>query len=250
MGDAEWREAREVRRLRARAAPPVRVDDWSRAVVRLERRPRRGAGDARRGARVRSPGLRARHREERGPGPDGHRRVGQAVTATGRRASRRGAPGPQGALRPLGPQGGPRSRFARPKRSLGVAFRPLSAHAADGPRTATLGGSQRSPPFRRVARRRLSLRAPERSLRVAFGSPPLTIPMGWQDMDSVARNHLAAFLGGWRAARHGSLPPVMDRSLQLSPIIMPTPVARDDAGVVRFSLVAKTSRTCRASPSP
>lgn len=36
--------------------------------------------------------------------------------------------------------------------------------------------------FRRVARLGLSLRASKRSLRVAFGSPPLTIPMGWQDM--------------------------------------------------------------------
>lgn len=61
-----------------------------------------------------------------GCGCDGH----------GPRASRRGAPGPQGALRPLGPQGGPRSRFARSKRSLRVAFRPRSAHAADGSRAA------------------------------------------------------------------------------------------------------------------
>ncbi len=38
-------------------------------------------------------------------GPDGRRRVGPAVTAAGCRAARRGAPGPQGALRPLGPQG-------------------------------------------------------------------------------------------------------------------------------------------------
>ena len=119
-----------------------------------------------------------------------------------------------------GPSLRPRSRCALPKRSLGVAFRPRSAHAADDPRTAPFGGSQRSPPFRRVARRRLSLRASKRSLRVAFGSPPLTIPMGWQDMDSVARNHLAALSGGaanrslrlapagrW-PARYGSLPSV------------------------------------------
>ena len=60
---------------------------------------------------------------------DGHRRMGAAVTATGCRAFRRGAPGPQGALRPLGLRSGTaarrfclRSRCARSKRSLGVAL--------------------------------------------------------------------------------------------------------------------------------
>ena len=115
---------------------PCAGDDWSRADVLLERRPRRGAGDARRRARVRPPGLRARLGRGHGPGPDGHRWVDPTVTATGRRASRRGTPGPQGALRPLGPQCGPRSRCARSKRSLRVAFRPRSAHTADSPRAA------------------------------------------------------------------------------------------------------------------
>lgn len=36
----------------------------------------------------------------------------------------------------------PRSRCARSKRSPRVAFRPCSAHAADGPRTAPFGGSR------------------------------------------------------------------------------------------------------------
>ena len=94
----------------------------------------------------------------------------------------RGPPPARPSLGHGGPSLPPRSRCARSKRSLGVAFRLRSAHAADDPRTAAFGGSQRSPPFRRIARRRLSLRASERSLRVAFGSPPFTIPMGWQDM--------------------------------------------------------------------
>ena len=198
----------------------MRAGARGRAVVRLERRPRRGAGDARHGARVRPPRFRARHREERGPGPDGHRGVGQAATATGT--------APRGAA--LRARKGPSARSARDA-GLALAARPGNAPSGSPSPAAPL-----MPPtarerlhsiacswprsFRRVARRRLSLRAPERSLRVAFGSPPLTIPMGWQDMDSVARNHLAALSGGaanrslrlapagrW-PARYGSLPSV------------------------------------------
>lgn len=197
---------------------PCAGGDWSRAVVRLERRPRRGAGDARRRARVRPPGLRVQRREERGPGPDGGRGLGAAVTATG--------PAPRGAA--LRARKGPSARSARDA-GLALAARPGNAPSGSPSPAAPL-----TPPtaherlhsiacswprsFRRIARRRLSLRAPERSLRVAFGSPPLTIPMGWQDMDSVARNHLAALSGGaahrslrlapagrW-TARYGSLP--------------------------------------------
>lgn len=86
--------------------------------------------------------------------------------ATGCRVSRRGAPGPQGALRPLGPQGGPRSRFARSKRSLGVAFRPYSAHAADGPRAAA---------FDRLL---MAAIIPPRRAPPALAPAPRTLPQG------------------------------------------------------------------------
>lgn len=126
---------------------------------------------------------------EIGADSDESRGVGPAAPPTGCRASRRGAPGPQGALRPLGFCSGTAVR----RFCLALAARPGNAPSGSPSPLALL-----APPvsrerlhsiacswprsFRRVARLGLSLRASKRSLRVAFGSPPLTIPMGWQDM--------------------------------------------------------------------
>lgn len=100
--------------------------------------------------------------------------MGAAVTATG--------PAPRGAA--LRARKGPSARSARDA-GLALAARPENAPSGSPSPAAPL-----TPPtarerlhsiacswprsFRRIARRRLSLRAPERSLRVAFGGPPLT----------------------------------------------------------------------------
>ena len=80
---------------------------------------------------------------EIGADSDESRGVGPAAPPTGCRASRRGAPGPQGGPAPArlllghgGPSLLPRSRCATRKRSLGVAFPARSARAARVPRTA------------------------------------------------------------------------------------------------------------------
>lgn len=73
-----------------------------RRHLRGERRPRQGHGAAGHGIGIRPQRLRLRHRGKCGPRSSALRGLDFAVTATGCRASRRGAPGPQGALRPLG----------------------------------------------------------------------------------------------------------------------------------------------------
>lgn len=80
---------------------------------------------------------------EIGADSDESRGVGPAAPPTGCRASRRGAPGPQGALRPLGFYSGTAVRrfclalAARPGNApSGVAFPARSARAARVPRTA------------------------------------------------------------------------------------------------------------------
>ena len=147
------------------------------------------------------------------------KRAGCGCDGHGPRASRRGAPGPQGALRPLGPRRGPRSRCAAGKRSLGVAFPGRSAHAAGGPRAAAFDRLLMAaiiPPRRAPSALAASLRTlPQGRLRRPSAHHP----------DGLARYGFRFTESSCRPLGRGGEPlatarsrRVMDRSLRLAPI--------------------------------
>lgn len=120
----------------------------------------------------------------------------------------RGPPPARPSLGHGGPSLRPRSRFARSKRSLGVAFRPRSAHAADDPRAAAFDRLLMAaiiPP-----RRAPSALAPGPP-NAPSGSPSeaLRSPSRWAGKIRIPLHGiiLPPSRAGRRTARYGSLPP-------------------------------------------
>ena len=134
-----------------------------------------------------------------------------------------------------------RSRYGFLQRSQGSRFRPPPLTPAPARRTAALDGFQRSPslrrspdgPLRAVAEHRRAT-LPMGRVSSASAQPALTCPGSRclgnrlapcrQDMDSVARNHLAACGGGRTAPK--SLPPIISRDACCVPAQALSPLAR------------------------
>lgn len=137
------------------------------------------------------------------------------------------------------------SRSADPRRSHGVASRSRSAHAARGPRTAALGGSQRSPSFRRVARPGLSLPTAQRLNGSPSRGRPLTIthrpsPFGYS-------HYVIARCGFVYTNRRSS-------DLRTQTILPPAraggrlrPIGTAPVGALRTTCAPRANRACRRS---
>ncbi len=172
------------------------------------------------------------------------RSVARCAPRAGFRCDRHGVPrlparrsGPAGGPAPARPSLGhggpslrPRSRCARSKRSLRVAFRPCSAHAAGGPRAAAFDrllmaaiiSPRRAPPalaegFQTLPRGRLrkpSAHHPDglaryalrRTNRRSSGLPAAMILPCARAQGRANRSLRLAPAGRW-TARYGSLPP-------------------------------------------
>ncbi len=185
------------------------------------------------------------------------RSVARCAPRAGFRCDRHGVPrlparrsGPAGGPAPARPSLGhggpslrPRSRCARSKRSLRVAFRPCSAHAAGGPRAAAfdrlLMAAIISPPSLRPRSR---CARSKRSLRVAF-RPCSAHAAGGPRAAAFDRLLMAAIISPRRA------PPALAEGFQTLPRgRLRKPSAHHPDGLARYAL-RRTNRRSSGLPA-